>query len=117
MNDSHKMIEIEFSWHEFVQLILDSDLTEISYARFNRPYIKSKNNDCLVFLNGPYVFTEFHREDNQRVKYGFGVFYPISKAFEQIEIGEDDDGYAIYEDGGKVELTEKEVRLYKLRTF
>lgn len=117
MSDSHKMIEKEFSWDEFVQMVLDSDLTGISYALFNRSAIKFRNNDCLDFLNGSYIFAKFHREDNERVKYGFGVFYPIEKEFEQIEVGQDDDGYAIYENGEKLELVEREVRLYKLQTF
>lgn len=41
----------------------------------------------------------------------------IEKEFEQIEVGQDDDGYAVYENGEKFERFEKEVRLYKLRTF
>lgn len=110
------MIETEYSWEEFISMMFDSDLVGILWGNFNSPALKLKD-DRLEFWNGGNIFTTLYKDHNERIKYGFGVFYPSVKVFEQIEAGEDDEGYTIYEDGENFTIIEREVKLFKLRRF
>ena len=116
MSKPHQIIETEYSWEEFVGMVFDSDLVGILWGNFELPSIKLKD-DRLEFWNGGNIFSTLYKENNEIIKYGFGVFYLTVKSFEQIEVGEDDEGYPIYEDGENFMFIEHEVKLFKLRQF
>ena len=121
MNEPHKIIEKEFSWDEFIHLVFDSELVGVPYAEFDHSRIELKNGklEKLNFWNGiAGIYCSLHEELNPKIKYGLGIFYLIVKEFETIEVGQDNDGYPIMErDESNFKFVEKEIKLYKLRTF
>ena len=118
MCEPHKIIEKEFTWDEFIHFVFDSELVGVPYAEFDHSRIELKNGK-LNFWNGiAGIYCSLHEELNPKIKYGFGIFFLTVKQFQQIEVGQDDDGYPIMEDDkNNFKFVEKEIKLYKLRTF
>jgi hypothetical protein len=113
---NHKIIEKEISWDEFVAFLFSATVLEQNGYCFSIDSVHLKNNQIKI-LNGPYIWTFFHKEDNEIIKYGSGSFYLNKREYDEEEVGQDDDGYAIYEKLETYKLVETEIKLHQLKTL
>jgi hypothetical protein len=111
---SHKIIEREISWDDFLTLLLETTVLENNRYCFPISKIHLKH-DKLEIINGPYVWNFFHKEDNELIKYGLGSFYFNKREYDEEEVGQDVDGYPIYDVLETYKIMETEIRLHQLK--
>ncbi len=114
---SHKIIEKEISWVDFVIFLFTSTVLEYDGYCFDINRVRLEK-DNIVIYNGPYVWSLLGKEDNEIIKYGLGSFYFNKKEYDQIESEETDhDGYPILQDSSTYKLVEKEIKLHQLKHY
>ncbi len=113
---SHKIIEKEISWDDFIAFLFTSTVLEYDGYCFDISRVRLEK-DNIVIYNGPYVWSLLRKEDNEIIKYGLGSFYFSSRQHDQEEVGEDNDGYPILEDLPTYKLVEKEIKLHQLKYY
>jgi hypothetical protein len=113
---SHKIIEKEISWDEFVAFLFDATVLEQNGYCFSIDRVRLKNNKIEI-INGLCTWNFFHKEENETIKYGSGSFYFNKREYDEEEVGQDDDGYAIYEKLETYKLVETEMKLHQLKTL
>jgi len=114
---SHKMIEKEIGWDEFITCLFTATVLQYEGYCFEISRVRLERGEDLIIYNGPYTWALLHKEDNQTIKYGFGSFYFSSRQHDQEEAGEDNDGYPILEDLPTYKLVEKEIKLHQLKLY
>lgn len=137
MSEPHKLIEKEFTWDEFHDLLKQENQiiriieTYPNGRSFSRDYDwgqkQVKFDDVKVtFHNGCYTDYKFAKEFNEKILYGFGSFYLYSQIFDREETGEEEeydgnDGcYYTRPITRKLEtytLQEREVKIYTVKKF
>jgi hypothetical protein len=136
MSEPYKLIEKEFTWDEFYDLLKQEDqiiqiIQHYSNGRsFKREYSWEErrvrfSDDKIEFFNGT-VDYKFEKEFNEKILYGFGLFHLVSRIFDREEIGEEEeyegnDGcYYTRPITRKLEtytLQEREVKIYSVKEF
>lgn len=137
MSDPYKLIEKEFTWDEFYDLLhQDSQIIRIIQSS-SSGYVSKRDYDweqkqvrfsetTITFHNGTDTDYKFEKEFNEKILYGFGSFHPVSRIFDREETGEEEE----YEghDGcyytRKIKRTletytlqEREVKIYGVKKF
>ncbi len=113
---SHKIIEKEISWDEFTAFLFGATVLEHDRHCFSISQVRLKN-DKIEILNGSYIWNLVLKEENETIKYGLGSFYLNRRQYDQEEIGQDDDGYAIYGTLETYKMVETEIKLHQLKTL
>ncbi len=114
---SHKIIEKEIYWHDFIAFLFTSTVLGYDGYCFDISRVRLEK-DNIVIYNGPYVWSLLRKEDNEIIKYGLGSFYFNNREYDQIESEETDhDGYPILQDSSTYKLVEKEIKLHQLKTL
>jgi hypothetical protein len=112
---SHKIIEKEICWDDFIEFLFSATVLENSGYCFSIDRVRLKNNKIEI-LNGPYIWTFFNKEENEIVKYGLGSFYVNQREYDEEETEEqDNDGYPIFKELETYNLVEKEIKLHQLK--
>lgn len=102
MNEPYKLIEKEYSWDEFYELLQEGDQLIRIYHKYNEKYTSCRNYDWsernikfsdtkIEFFNGSNVDYKFEKDFNEKILYGFGSFYPVSRIFDREETGEEEE--------------------------
>lgn len=133
MDEPHKLIEHEYTWDEFYDILQGDDQIIRIIDNYNsiRDYDWFKRNvkfseDKIEFFNGSHVDYKFEKEFNEKILYGFGSFYLVSKIFDQEETGEEEeyegmDGCYYTEPIMRTletfQLKEREVKIYGKKKF
>lgn len=114
---SHKIIEKDLAWDDFVAFIFGTTVLQYEGYCFDISRVRLEK-DAIVASNGPFPWRLLHKEDNQTIKYGLGIFYFNSREYDQKQLEETDyDGYPIIEDLPTYKLVEKELKLHQLKTL
>jgi hypothetical protein len=137
MSEPYKLIEREYTWDEFYDLFQEGDQLIRIYQKYNENYTSVRNYDWqkrnvefsegkIEFYNGIDVDYKFEREFNEKILYGFGSFYLVSRIFDREETGEEEeydgnDG-CVYTRQIKrtletYTLREREVKIYGVKKF
>ena len=112
---SHKIIEKEISWDEFITFLFDATVLENRGCCFFINKVRLKNYKIEIH-NGSYIWTFFNKEDNEVVKYGLGSFYVNKREYDEEETEEQDyNGYPIYKTLETYKLVETEIKFYQLK--
>lgn len=137
MSEPHKMIEKEFTWDEFYVLLQQENQIIRIIQRYPNGYVSNRNYDWedrrvrfsekkIEFYNGSHIDYKFEREFNEKILYGFGSFYLVSRIFDQEETGEEEeyegmDGcyytQPIMRTLETFQLKEREVKIYGKKKF
>jgi hypothetical protein len=114
---SHKIIEKEISWDEFVAFLFDATVLEQNGYCFSIDRVRLKNNKIEI-INGPYTWNFFLKEENEIIKYGLGSFYLKKREYDEEETEETNyDGYPLYRTLETYKLVENEIKLHQLKTL
>jgi hypothetical protein len=137
MSEPYKLIEREYTWDEFYDLLQEGDQLIRIYQKCNENYTSVRNYDWqkrnvefsegkIEFYNGTNADYKFEREFNEKILYGFGSFYLVSRIFDREETGEEEeydgnDG-CVYTRQIKrtletYTLQEREVKIYGVKKF
>jgi len=114
---SHKIIEKEITWGDFVIFMFEASAFECSGYIFpiNRVTIEK---DQIVIYNGGLRWTSIFKEDNLKIKYGLGSFYFNIRDYDEKETENcDENGYPIFVKLDTYKLKEREVKLHQLKIF
>lgn len=114
---SHKIIEKEIEWDDFVAFLFTATALQYEDYYFDISRVRLEK-DVIVAYNGPFPWRLLYKEDNQTIKYGLGIFYIVTKKHDEEESGETDhDGYPIFKTLETYKLVEKELKLHQLKTI
>ena len=114
---SHKIIEKEIEWDDFIAFLFTTTALQYGDYYFDISRV-CLEKDVIVAYNGPFPWRLLYKEDNETIKYGFGVFYFNGRKHDQKELEETDyDGYPIVQDLSTYKLVEKELKLHQLKTI
>lgn len=137
MNEPYKLIEKEFTWDEFYDILKQDDQIIRIIQRYSNGYIFQReydwlqrrvrfSDDMVEFCNGGQVDFNFKRQFNDKILYGFGSFYLYQQKFDTIELEETEEVWLM---DGMVEdrpiikkmdtftLQEREVKIYEVKKF
>ena len=137
MSEPYKLIEREYTWDEFYDLLQEGDQLIRIYQKYNENYTSVRNYDWqkrnvefsegkIEFYNGTNADYKFKREFNEKILYGFGSFYLYSQVFDSIELEETEEVWLM---DGMVEdrpiikkletftLKEREVKIYGVKKY
>jgi hypothetical protein len=137
MNEPYKLIEKEYTWDEFYDLLQEGDQLIRIYQKYNDNYTSIREYDWeqrrihfsdgkIEFFNGSHVDYKFEKQFNENILYGFGSFYLLSRIFDREETGEEEeyegnDGmYYTRQIKRTLEtytLQEREVKIYRVTKF
>lgn len=137
MNEPYKLIEKEFTWDEFYDLLQQENQIIRIIQRYSNGYVSKIDYDWegkqvrfseekITFHNGTDTDYNFEKEFNEKILYGFGSFYLVSRIFDQEETGEEEeyegmDGYCytrrIKRTLETYTLQEREVKIYGVKKF
>lgn len=137
MSEPYKLIEKEFTWDEFYDLLQEGDQLIRIYQKYNENYTSKRIYDwgdrrvrffdnTIKFYNGSNTDYKFEREFNEKILYGFGSFHLYSQIFDTEETGEEEE----YEGNNGMYYTrqikrtlktytlqEREVKIYRVEKF
>jgi len=137
MSEPYKLIEKEYSWDDFYILLQGDEQLIRIYQKYNENYTSVRNYDWserrirfsegkIEFYNGSDTDYKFLKEFNEKILYGFGSFYPVSRIFDREETGEEEE----YEGNGGMyytrqitrkldtyKLVERVVKIYSVKKF
>lgn len=137
MSEPYKLIEREYTWDEFYDILQEESQLIRIYQKCNENYISKREYDWedrrvkfsdgeIEFFNGSHVDYKFEREFNEKILYGFGSFHLYSRIFDREETGEEEeyegnDGcYYTRQIKRTLEtytLREREVKIYRVAKF
>jgi len=96
---SHKIIEKEISWDEFIAFLLTATVLAYDGYCFDISRVRLE-------------------KDNEIIKYGLGSFYFNKREYDEEESEEtDNDGYPIFKALETYNLVEKEIKFHQLKTL
>ena len=137
MNEPYKLIEREYTWDEFYDLLQEGDQLIRIYQKYNDKYTSIReydweqrrilfSDDKIEFFNGSHVDYKFEKQFNENILYGFGSFHLYSQVFDTIELEETEEVWLM---DGMVEdrpiikkletftLKEREVKIYGVKKY
>lgn len=137
MTEPYKLIEKEYSWDDFYALLQGDEQLIRIYQKYNDNYTSCRNYDWsertirfsegfIEFYNGSEIDYKFHKEFNEKILYGYGSFYPVSRIFDKVETGEEEeyegnDGMyytrPIMKTLDTYKLVERVVKIYSVKKF
>jgi hypothetical protein len=101
---SHKMIEKEIGWDEFITFLFTATVLQYEGYCFEISRVRLEKDNVVIY-NGPCV----RKDDNEIIKYGLGSFY-----VNQREYDEEAAGWLRVE---TYKLVEKEIKLHQLKLY
>jgi hypothetical protein len=114
---SHKIIEKQISWGEFIAFLLTATVLACDGYCFDISRVRLEKDNVVIY-NGPYVWSLLRKDDNEIIKYGLGSFYVNQREYDEEESEETDyDGYPIFKELETYNLVEKEIKLHQLKTL
>ena len=114
---SHKIIEKEISWDQFIAFLLTATVLAYDGYCFDISRVHLEKDNIIIY-NGSYAWSLLRKEDNEIIKYGLGSFYFNNREHDEEESEETDhDGYPIFKELETYNLVEKEIKLHQLKTL